>query len=125
MSLLGAVTDSLEPMLAFELIGPQGNQIGLIGLVDTGYNGGVAVSASVVSELRLPFYDELSVTLADGQQVMTRRYVAEMLWDDIRRSVLVTETAATDPAIGTSVLAGYRLTIDIVPGGMVSVAYPD
>jgi hypothetical protein len=43
------------------------------------------------------------------------------MWDGALRRTIVDE-AGTDPLVGMKLLAGYELTIQVVPGGRVTIA---
>jgi len=58
--------------------------------------------------------------LADGSESVFDIYEATMDWDGEARRIPVDE-AETVPLVGMSLLEGYELTVQIQPGGNVTI----
>ena len=60
------------------------------------------------------------MTLADGSEVVLPFFSATVLWDGSRRPVSVI-AAGGPPLLGMEMLAGHRLTMEVVEGGVVRI----
>lgn len=98
--------------------GQQPQQIEAV--IDTGYNGCLTLPSNLVSALQLPFAGHRRGTLADGSVTRLDVYLASVVWHGQQRDVLISQAAGT-PLIGMSLLAGSRMSIDVVDGGDVTI----
>ena len=90
-------------------------------VVDTGFNGFLTLAPLTVSRLGLPVRAPTLATLADGTQVQLDVFEATVLWDGRRRILPILE-AVGGSLVGMSMLRGYRLVVDVVDGGAVTIA---
>ncbi len=89
-------------------------------VVDTGFNDYLTLPLQAVSAMNLDFYTTGLMRLADGSSLPMSIYFAEINWDDRIISVPVIATG-NKPLLGTGLLAGFRLTIDFEPDGVVEL----
>jgi clan AA aspartic protease len=89
-------------------------------IIDTGFNGHVALPRDVIESLDLPVHSYTEGRLADGRVVTLARYRMRINWGGELRDViaLAVEGAAL---LGTALLADHTLRVDFVPGGQVTV----
>lgn len=115
----GAV-QNLQACLTVRLSLPDGRQVGLKFVVDTGFEGALALPLETIAQLNLPFELELDSVLADGNAVPTPVHSATILWQNKRINVAILGLGER-PLLGTALLAGYRLTVDFLESGQVTV----
>ena len=53
--------------------------------------------------------------------VRTATYWDLLLWNDRIEDIIIHQSRSVQPLIGTSMLENYRLTIDMWPGGPVTI----
>lgn len=104
---------NLFPTIDLDVFGPNGQQGTYKTVVDTGY---LTLPPVDVAALSLPFRSFYSGQLADGSQVRTSVYEADVDWLGARRTVFVLATGV-EPLVGMSMLYGSRLLLDGKDGG--------
>lgn len=109
----GAVTE-WDPKVELTIIGPT-ETITEEAVVDTGYNGDLALSAEMIQRLRLRYLAVGKATLADGSSSRSTIFDALVLWDGEERSVNVYEMGS-ETLIGMGLLSGFRLIVESVSG---------
>ena len=110
-----------EALLNITFIYDKGKRTAIEFVVDTGFAGGLTLPQQAIDAFKLPFYEAIETTLANGQVFMTSSYVGTILWSgsEIRVVVLAMESR---PLLGTSLLAGNRLGIEFKEHGLVVVS---
>jgi clan AA aspartic protease len=116
----GIVTANREAVLSLKVQDVNGVMQEIETVVDTGYNGFLTLPADFVAALGLIAYGQRLVTLGDGQDVLLQVYEATVVWDDAPRLVQVLATDG-DAVLGMSLLYGYRVIMDVVDGGLVTI----
>lgn len=115
----GRVTASREAVIELEVVGS--NQTAKVeAVIDTGFNGYLILPSALVNHFKLQLAGNRRVTLGDGNTVVLDGYLANVLWRDQEREILVLQ-AEGGPLIGMSLLYGNRLTATIVNGGDVTI----
>ncbi len=89
-------------------------------VIDTGFTGFLSLPSSIISELELPWSYRDRATLGDGSETLFDVYDANIIWDGQFREIEI-NSANTDPLLGMKMLRGYRLQVDTVQGGLVTV----
>ncbi len=89
-------------------------------LIDTGFNGEMALPSSVVSALGMPFEQLIETVVADGSSVWVNRHRAIIVWDGNIRIVRVVAMGGL-ALIGTGLLAGHDLRARFEPGGVIEI----
>lgn len=89
-------------------------------VIDTGFTGFLSLPGAIITELDLPWSYRDRGTLGDGSETLFDIYNGMVIWDGQYREIEI-NAAETDPLIGMSLLRGYRLQIDAVQGGLVSI----
>jgi len=116
----GTVTAYREAIIRLNVRGPGGGEKTVEAVIDTGFDGILTLSTSVVAALGLPWRTRERAILADGSVTMFNMYEASVLWDGKLRRVLV-QAVNTTPLVGMGMLEGYELRIEAVAGGRVVI----
>ena len=117
--LTGTVND-LQPWLAVELLAVGGQYLSVEVVLDTGFNGGLALPASVIPQLDLVPRSNRYTYLAVGGEVWLSAWRGTVFWDGRPRSVEIVETDS-EPLLGMELLSGSRINIEVREGGAVTV----
>ncbi len=120
MMLTGITNSDLEAILRLEVRGPAGQALVLDTLIDTGFNGYVALSRTQIAVLGLLFHSREVAELADASFTSVRRFQGVVIWQSRERDVIVVEMDG-GPMIGMSLLEGTHVGIDVVDGGPVTI----
>ena len=111
----------LEALLNIACSVEGGKRIAIEFVVDTGFEGGLTLPQQAIDALKLPFYETIKTTLANGQFFMTSSYVGTILWFGSEIQVVVLAMGSR-PLLGTSLLAGNRLGVEFQENGLVVVS---
>jgi clan AA aspartic protease len=116
----GQVNAFNQAVVPLQLSGPGGQIEAIDAIVDTGFDGFLAVTADVAARLQLPFGMTRFYELGDGNKVEFDIHLATVLWDGGQHDVeaLVTQGGAL---LGMSMLRAYHLFIDVIDGGDVVI----
>jgi clan AA aspartic protease len=89
-------------------------------VVDTGFEGALALPLDVVTALGLTFYQGIYANLADNSDVSVDAYRATIVWNgkELRVAVLA---MGLRPLLGTALLAGNELVAHFVDDGLVTI----
>ena len=123
MTVHGAVTtDGREPVLPLAVLGIDGSsaRVEVEALVDTGFDGELALPPGLVRRLGHPYAGSTAATLADGSAIQLDYHEGRVLWHGEERAVAVLASDG-DPLVGMALLSGSRLTVDAVPSGAVRI----
>ena len=118
--LTGRVSRDLQAWLSVEILDADGQVHPIEVVLDTGFEGELALPSRIIRQLGLAAAGRRWVELADGRAETLRRYVGVALWDGQNRDVEVIETGS-DPLVGMALLEGCRVTVDVIEGGAVVV----
>ncbi len=116
----GVVNALYEPVVPLSLQGPAGRALQVEAVIDTGYNGLLALPPPVVVALGLARLGSGEASLADGSVVSFDIYSVTVSWDGRLRHIEVDE-ADTTPLVGMLLLDGYDLNIRVREGGRVLI----
>jgi clan AA aspartic protease len=120
MMMQGYVNQNYEAMLS--LVVRNGEKLkSITAVIDTGFTGFLSLPISVVRELELSWSYRDRATLGDGSEVLFDIYDGMVIWGGQYREIEI-NAAETEPLIGMSMLRGYRLQVDTVQGGLVTIA---
>lgn len=89
-------------------------------LIDTGFSGFLSLPLSMIESLGLPWIFSDSVTLGDGSEVIFQMYRATVIWDGQFKVVDVAASEA-EPLLGMSLLYGFKLQVEAVERGIVTI----
>lgn len=120
----GAVNAQMEAVVRLRVRGPSGAQAGIDAVIDTGFTSSLTLSQAVVSALGLIRQSGGTAVLADGSSRPFGIYAVEVEWGGTWRPVLAW-AVGDEILLGMGLLAGHRLRVDAVPGGMAEITpYP-
>jgi len=117
----GVVNEQAEATIPLRALGPEGVELLITAVIDTGFSDYLTLPPSMIAALGLGSDVPVEATLADGSLAQMDSYQATLLWDGQPREILVLE-ADGGPLVGMALLYGSRLSIDVVDGGAVTVA---
>ena len=122
--MFGAVSgDGREPVLPLTLLGYAGasdRRLQAEAVVDTGFDGELTLPPELVRRLGYPHLGTTGATLADGSEVQVDYFAGSVSWHGDPHAVVLL-AADGKPLIGMELLAGSRLTVEVMPGGGVTV----
>jgi len=89
-------------------------------VIDTGFTGFLSSPIAIITELDLTWSYRDRGTLGDGSETLFDIYDAMVIWDGKYQEIEI-NSAETDPLIGMSLLRGYRLQVDAIKNGLVTI----
>jgi predicted aspartyl protease len=107
----GTIDDSLYPRLLFTLLS-QAGPVKHKALVDSGFDGQVALPYFAADHLRLEVARLAEISYANDQKVEEIICRGEILWHDEVCSVEIALSDDEQPAIGTGLFKGCVMTMD-------------
>ena len=116
----GTVTWLREAIVEIAIQGSESDSHSIQCVVDTGFNGDIALPNHVIEQLDLDPSDNLLVILGNGDQVFMQVHNAVVSWHDRLINVEVLETDR-ESAIGMALLENSTLTVQIWDGGEVLI----
>ena len=89
-------------------------------IVDTGFSGWLTLPTETITAMGLPWRAQHKGILADGKEVVYRSYEAELVWDGRTMTVRVSGVGS-EPMVGMRLMLGYRILIEDIDGGAVTI----
>jgi len=120
MRLRGVVDAKLDAVVQIRVRGPNGSELEVGAIIDTGFAGSLTLPDTVAVALGLLKRNRGSARLGDGTLRQFDLYSAEVDWDGWQP--VLASAIGRDPLIGMRLLAGHALRIDVKPGGAVEIA---
>ena len=117
----GTVNQALEATIPMAVQGVSGQPLTIEPLIDTGFNGFLTLPPDLVASLGLPWKVRQEGLLADGSTRTFDVYAAIVIWQGKPRIIEV-EAAGLGPLLGTALLSGHAVSLQIIPGGTVTIA---
>ena len=121
--IIGRVTPQLTALVDIEVEGHGGVFHSHEVILDTGFNGELALSAEAIRELDLTYNGHTFGFLADGSEAGVDYYDGVVLWHGRRLEVEILETAG-ESLLGMALLLGSRISIDALVNGEVIIEPP-
>lgn len=118
--ILGTVNSNREAVITLAVLGENQQRQGIKAIIDTGYTGFLTLPSTVITTLGLTWYMQQEGILGNGSVFLFNVYEASVIWDGQIRTVEINE-ANTDSLVGMGLLEGYELTVQAVPGGLVTI----
>jgi predicted aspartyl protease/GNAT superfamily N-acetyltransferase len=120
MTLEGQIRDKM-PRVSLDLPGADGEPLAVEMIVDTAFDGDLALPADVVTRLRYFSPSVRRVRTATGD-IQEASYVTVLLsWDDEERVTEVMVSDAGAPLLGVDLLREHALSVVFAPGGEVLI----
>jgi clan AA aspartic protease len=89
-------------------------------VLDTGFTGSLTLPSSLIESMDLRWRSRSNAILADGKIAEFDIYVATVIWDGIKRQILI-QAIDNDPLLGMAMLVGYDLRARVVVDGNVEI----
>ena len=116
----GVVTANREAVIQVHVRGADGHIESVDAVIDTGFNGFLTLPARRVASLTLTYAGSTRAVLGDGQEVPLDLFEATVLWDGREREVAVLAVEGS-ALVGMALLSGYRVTLEVKSGGVVTI----
>ena len=116
----GLVTGDRQAVIHLTVRGPTGQEQDIEAIIDTGFDGWLSLPSSLIALLSLVWRQRGRAVLADGSESVFDIYEGAVLCDGQARRIPVHE-AETTSLVGMSLLQGYELTVQVEPGGNVTI----
>lgn len=116
---VGHVTADGRAHVQISVVGAAGSVQEIEALLDTGFNGAVALPPEQIAALGLTQRSKTTVVLASGERRTVPTYRATVQFGGKERVVLIAE--AGEPLVGMRLLWGRDLHVQCTAGGSVAV----
>jgi clan AA aspartic protease len=116
----GRVNQNCEATIRFVVSNENEQRQVVDAVIDTGFTGFLTLPVAVIENLGLRLYSREEGTLGDGSTCIFDVYTGLVIWDGEYRYIDV-NAAETDPLVGMSLLYGYRVQLDAIEGGLVTI----
>ena len=116
----GRVNPELYPLVTIEIADGNGAFHSLDVILDTAFDGELALPSDVIESLDIPHRAEVDLVLANSQRIQAYTYGGVVSWHDQQRDVEIVETAG-ETLLGMALLLGSRISIDARVGGEVFI----
>ena len=110
----------MEPLLVVTVHDASGSTHSVEAMVDTGFNGFMTLPNITIQQLGLKKSGDVQIILADGRAQSCAVFRAVVDWDGIPVDIEV-EAADFKPLVGTALLRGFRLNVEVERGGKVVI----
>jgi clan AA aspartic protease len=117
--IVGVVTD-LQARVEVVLRLPDRDDQAIECVVDTGFQGELALPPATVAALGLPPRGHTWAKLADDSHASIAVFRAIILWDD-QEVVISVMAMGSRPLLGTELLQGYNLSADFEEDGQLAL----
>jgi len=116
----GEINANREAEIPLKIRGADGREVEIKAVIDTGFTDYMTLPPEIITSLSLTFRELNEFVLADGNIVAFESYTGTVIWDGAEKSVLVLASVG-GPLVGMSLLHGYRVILDVVDGGSVTI----
>jgi clan AA aspartic protease len=116
----GVVNARHEAVVRLRVRAPGGVESDVDVIVDSGFTASLTLPVTLVTALGLARQSGGTAVLADGSVRQFDICAAEVAWGGTWRAVLVS-AVGNEPLLGMRLLAGHKLVIEVVPGGLVEI----
>lgn len=89
-------------------------------IVDTGFTSFLSLPFSIIIDLGLLWHYRDIGILGDGSEVVFEIYKASVIWDGQSQVIDVVASEA-DPLLGMGLMYGFKLQIEVIEGGLVTI----
>ena len=98
----------------------ESTKIAIDAVIDTGFTGFLSLPLAIIRDLGLPWHYRDIGTLGDGNEVVFEIYKASVIWDG-QNQVVDVAASDSDPLVGMSLIYCFKLQIEAVEGGLVTI----
>ncbi len=118
--MFGAVSNNCEAIIKVAVGHIGSPKVTVDAVIDTGFTSFLSLPLSMITDLGLPWHYRDVGTLGDGSEVVFEIYKATVIWNGQNQIVDVAASEA-DPLVGMGLLYGFKLQIEAVEGGLVTI----
>ena len=118
--MFGVVNNNCEAIIKVAVGRIDSPKITIDAVIDTGFTSFLSLPLSIITDLGLPWHFRDIGTLGDGSEVVFEIYKATVIWDGQSQVVDVAASDA-DPLVGMGLLYGFKLQIETVEDGIVTI----
>jgi predicted aspartyl protease len=117
----GVVNARHEAVVRLRVRGPGGVESNVEMIVDSGFTSSLTLPMAMVTALGLARQSGGTGVLADGSVSQFDIFAAEVEWGSAWRAVLVS-AIGKEALLGMGLMAGHKLLVEVVPGGLVEIS---
>lgn len=118
--IIGQISPDREAVIPVPVLDAGGQPTEVEAVIDTGFTDFLTLPPALIASLRLTFRESVEFVLGDGSPVQFDTYAVAVLWDGQQKNILVLASEG-GPLVGMSLLYGYRVIMDVVDGGTVTI----
>jgi clan AA aspartic protease len=118
--MFGVVNNDCEAIIKVAVGRIGSPKISVDAVIDTGFTSFLSLPLSIITELDLTWHYRDVGTLGDGSEIVFELYKASVIWDGRNKLIDVVASDA-DPLVGMGLLYGFKLQVEAVEGGRVSI----
>jgi clan AA aspartic protease len=118
--MFGVVNNNCEAIIKVAVGRIDSPKTAIDAVIDTGFTGFLSLPHSVITDLGLPWHYRDIGTLGDGSEVVFEIYKASVIWDG-QNQVVDVAASDSDPLVGMSLIYGFKLQIEAVESGLVTI----
>jgi clan AA aspartic protease len=118
--MFGTVSHDCEAIIKVAVGRIGSPKIAVDALIDTGFTSFLSLPLSIITELDLAWHYRDVGMLGDGSETIFELYKASVIWDGQNKLIDVVASEA-DPLVGMSLLHGFKLQVEAVEGGRVTI----
>lgn len=118
--MFGTVNNNCEAIIKVAVGRIGSPKVTVDAVIDTGFTSFLSLPLSMITDLGLPWHYRDVGTLGDGSEAVFEIYKATVIWDGQNQIVDVAASEA-DPLVGMGLLYGFKLQIEAVEGGLVTI----
>ena len=118
--MFGVVNNDCEAIIKVAVGGTSSSKIAVDAVIDTGFTSFLSLPLSIITELELTWHYRDVGTLGDGSEIVFELYKASVIWDGQTKLIDVVASDA-DPLVGMGLLYGFKLQVEAVEGGRVTI----
>jgi clan AA aspartic protease len=118
--IFGVVNNNCEAIIKVA-VGQIGSpKIAVDAVIDTGFTGFLSLPTSIIIDLGLPWHYRDIGALGDGSEVVFEIYKASVIWDG-QNQIVDVAASDSDPLVGMSLMHGFKLQIEAIESGLVTI----
>ena len=117
----GEVDEQIRPVVTIEVVGMHGHSSSVEAILDTGFDGDIAMSRDAIHDLKLKLTGIRQMELPTGEVVDLLSFSGIMSYDGEQREITALQIKTDDNLLGMSLLRERTLTIEAWTGGRVVV----
>jgi clan AA aspartic protease len=118
--MFGIVSNDCEAIIKVAVGRIGSPKIAVDAVIDTGFTSFLSLPLSIITELDLTWHYRDVGTLGDGSEIVFELYKASVIWDGQNKLIDVVASDA-DPLVGMGLLYGFKLQVEAVEGGRVTI----